>query len=85
MSVRAKTNKYTPEQYLALEEKAEYRSEYWNVVNIADGVIKNLGTAHRLGICEQMHEKESSERHNSRYLMQFSHQKGFADFNRHLS
>jgi len=30
MSVRAKTNKYTPQQYLALEEKAEYRSEYWN-------------------------------------------------------
>jgi len=24
------TKKYTPEEYLALEEKAEYKSEYWN-------------------------------------------------------
>ena len=24
------TKKYTPEEYLALEEQAEYRSEYWN-------------------------------------------------------
>lgn len=30
MSVRAKTSKFTPQQYLALEEKAEHRSEYWN-------------------------------------------------------
>jgi Uma2 family endonuclease len=30
MPIRAKTSKYTPHQYLALEEKAEYRSEYWN-------------------------------------------------------
>jgi Uma2 family endonuclease len=30
MSVRVKTSKYTPQQYLALEEKAEYRSEFWN-------------------------------------------------------
>lgn len=25
-----KTKKYTPEEYLALEDKAEYKSEYWN-------------------------------------------------------
>jgi Uma2 family endonuclease len=24
------TNKYTPEEYLALEDKAEYKSEYWD-------------------------------------------------------
>lgn len=30
MSVLTQTKKYTPEEYLALEEKAEYRSEYDN-------------------------------------------------------
>ncbi len=30
MSALPKEKKYTPEEYLALEEKAEYRSEYWN-------------------------------------------------------
>jgi Uma2 family endonuclease len=30
MTVLPKKKKYTPEEYLALEEKAEYRSEYWN-------------------------------------------------------
>lgn len=24
------TKKYTPEEYLALEDKAEYKSEYWD-------------------------------------------------------
>jgi len=30
MSALPKKKTYTPEEYLALEEKAEYRSEYWN-------------------------------------------------------
>lgn len=31
MALKAtKKKKYTPEEYLALEEKAEYRSEFWN-------------------------------------------------------
>lgn len=30
MTALAKKKKYTPEEYLALEEKAEYKSEYWN-------------------------------------------------------
>ena len=30
MSVLTKKRKYTPEEYLDLEEKAEYRSEYWD-------------------------------------------------------
>ncbi|MGI8467263.1 MAG: Uma2 family endonuclease [Pyrinomonadaceae bacterium] len=30
MSVLTQTKKHTPAEYLALEEKAKYRSEYWN-------------------------------------------------------
>ena len=30
MTALPKKKKYTPEEYLALEEKAEYRSEFWN-------------------------------------------------------
>jgi len=30
MSALLKKKKYTPAEYLALEEKAEYKSEYWN-------------------------------------------------------
>lgn len=30
MSVLTQTKKYTPSEYLALEEKAEYKSEFWN-------------------------------------------------------
>ena len=38
MSALTKKKKYTPEEYLALEEKAEYRSEYW------DGIIVPLNS-----------------------------------------
>lgn len=34
MSAEPKTKKLTPEEYLAIEEKAEYRSEYWNGVMV---------------------------------------------------
>ena len=30
MTALPKEKKITPEEYLALEDKAEYRSEYWN-------------------------------------------------------
>ncbi len=51
MSALTKKKKYTPEEYLALEEKAEYRSEYDNgiIVAMAGGslnhaqIIANLG------------------------------------------
>ena len=39
MTALPKKRKYTPEEYLALEEKAEFRSEYWNgeIVAMAGG------------------------------------------------
>ncbi|HEY0458856.1 MAG TPA: Uma2 family endonuclease [Pyrinomonadaceae bacterium] len=43
MSALTKTKKYTPEEYLALEEKAEYRSEYENglIVAMAGGSLNH--------------------------------------------
>lgn len=43
MLTQPKTKKYTPAEYLALEEKAERRSEYWNgeVVAMAGGNINH--------------------------------------------
>ena len=34
MSLKPKQKKLTPEEYLELEEKAEYKSEYWDGVMI---------------------------------------------------
>ena len=44
MSALTKTKKYTPEEYLALEEKAEFRSEYDNgvIVAMAGGTINHV-------------------------------------------
>ena len=41
MSAQPEKKKYTPAEYLALEEKAETRSEYWNgeIVAMAGGTI----------------------------------------------
>lgn len=43
MSALTKTKKYTPEEYLALEEKAEFRSEYENgeIAAMAGGSINH--------------------------------------------
>lgn len=44
MGLRARSNyKYTPEEYLALEEKAETKSEYWNgeIVAMSDAHINH--------------------------------------------
>lgn len=55
MSVLTKRKKYTPEEYLALEERAEYKSEYengaivamaggsFNHVQITSNVVRSLG------------------------------------------
>lgn len=39
MTVSPEKKKYTPEEYLALEDEAEYRSEYWNgqIIKMAGG------------------------------------------------
>ncbi len=44
MSALTKTKKYTPEEYLALEDKAEFRSEYENgeIVAMAGGSLNHL-------------------------------------------
>lgn len=44
MPALTKTKKYTPEEYLVLEEKAEYRSEYENgeILAMADGSLNNI-------------------------------------------
>jgi len=44
MSALTKTKKYTPEEYLALEEQAEFRSEYENgeIVAMAGGSLNHL-------------------------------------------
>lgn len=44
MSALPKKRKYSPEEYLALEEKAEYRSEYDNgeIIAMAGGSFKHL-------------------------------------------
>ena len=41
--LNVKKQKYTPEEYLALEEKAEFKSEYWNgeIVAMAGGNINH--------------------------------------------
>ncbi len=41
MTAQPQKKKYTPAEYLALEEKAETRSEYWNgeIVAMAGGNI----------------------------------------------
>lgn len=55
MSVLTRRKKYTPEEYLVLEEKAEYRSEYENgaIVAMADGSFNHVqitsNVARRLG------------------------------------
>lgn len=43
MTALAKQRKYTPAEYLALEEKAETRSEYWNgeIIAMAGGNINH--------------------------------------------
>ena len=43
MSALTKQKKYTPEEYLALEEKAEYKSEYENgeIVAVAGGTVNH--------------------------------------------
>jgi Uma2 family endonuclease len=44
MSALTQTKKYTPEEYLVLEEKAEYRSEYENgeIVAMAGGSLNHI-------------------------------------------
>lgn len=44
MSALTKTKKYTPEEYLALEEKAEFRSEFENgiIVAMAGGTLNHI-------------------------------------------
>src|SRR5688500_1237454 len=44
MAVKAKNRKYTAEEYLALEEKAEFRSEYddGEIVAMAGGSLRHL-------------------------------------------
>ncbi len=43
MTALLKRKKYTPAEYLALEEKAETRSEYWNgeIIAMAGGNINH--------------------------------------------
>ena len=54
------------------------------MVNVADRVVENLFSAHRLGIGEQMNEKKRAERHDARNLMQFAQKKSITEFDSHL-
>ncbi|MBS1795048.1 MAG: Uma2 family endonuclease [Acidobacteria bacterium] len=61
MAVLPKQTKYTPEEYLALEEKAEFRSEYWNgrIIRMSGGtgnhnsITLNIAGALKSGLREK--------------------------------
>ena len=59
------------------------KQQIWNMVYIADRIVKCFFAAHRFRVREHMDKKECAERHDARDLMQFTHHKSFADFDSH--